>query len=187
MSDKAEQQGLQWQIGVWTAAVGNASEFKATWGSFNPDSSVSLALSAAAPDEPGAPLRFHAEARDGGKPVPGVRMTAVVEAPTHTLDEVKTWYRPHLEAIEPPEELLADGVPEDTARLLVLHAREGGEGLIPRRTYPLLESTPANSVYKGLVANTRVRGTYTLHITAQGYSKRSKTHFARTRRVDVEV
>jgi len=178
----------QWQIGVWTAAVGGASEFKATWGSFNPDSSVSLALSATAPDEPGAPLRFHAEARDGGEPVPGVQMTAVVEAPTHTLDEVKAWLRPHFERIEPPAELLADGVPEDTARLIALDARQGnGEGLIPRRSYPLLESTPPSGVYEGLVADTRVRGTYTLRITAHGYSERSKTHFARSRRVDVEV
>ncbi len=177
----------QWSIGVWTAKVGSAGQFKGTWGSFNPDSSISLMLTAKAPDEPGAPLHFHAVALDGGEPIPGVQMTAIVEAPTHTLEEVKARLKPELEKLESSEEMLADGIPEDTARLISLNAHQGGDSIIPRSAYPLLEGTPPDGVYRSQVTHTRVMGTYTVRLSAHGYSGKSKTNFERTRRVDIEL
>ncbi|MEY2450163.1 MAG: Ca-activated chloride channel [Acidimicrobiaceae bacterium] len=151
----------QWQVELWTSAPGGV---QATLAGFEPDSSTWLDLAVDS-----ARGTYRSALIADGRPVTDARVSAVVHRPLRSLEESLRMHKSDLERIEPDESAVADGVPEELARLAALRASlsVGAEDPHPYVFEPLPPPTFDGEAHTGVI-DVPHDGEYTVHVVAYG-------------------
>lgn len=178
----------EWKVGCWYAGRNGGPSLDCTWGGFEPPGTARLALrTGTVPVRPGQTVRIEAEFHDGEAPVEAASVRAVVDAPGADREEVLRGHANELAALLPDRSTLEMDVPDDLARIIALEKRLG-RALVPRARRPVFDVVATGDGRHTLeVRDTAVKGSYTVHVTARGYSPRLKTAVQRTRLLSFHV
>lgn len=167
---------------AWYSGSGSLSYTAAI---FDNNTAISLAL--AAPREvltAGSPLEAEVRLADGDEPLDGARLSLRLESPRVTLDEALSAHAARLNAVEIGEDVPHEHAP--VARLIRLQ-QQSGEDLMPRQDFPITATAAGDGVYRIQVPNVEKAGSHTLHVTANGVSRKSNTPYQRSTRVSFVV
>ena len=178
--------------GRWFAQVehgGSARPLDVTVGVFEfhdrRDGGLDLVVDVPAHVRPGEPLALAARVTDGGEPCTGVEAHVRVEKPVVGVPRALELYRHRLDEVEPAEEDLARGMPEELARLAALHDAE--PDVLPVQRRPLALARQADGEHVTTLDNTSEAGSYNLQVVVTGRAPGSGTPFQRSRWVSVLV
>lgn len=157
----------------------------------NPSKAISLNLKAPHSIKAGESLNVKAHITDGDEPVSGLKLTARIEQPSTTKEEILKKHESELYAIDLQKEDLPDHLSEEDKRITVLRAK-----LLPKkdimgpRQYPVvLKANEKNleKLHTTTIKDTLKSGGYNVHVTVTGHSEVTNTPFQRSKIVSVYV
>lgn len=155
-------QAGQWSVVSWYSGSGTLNT---TAGIFQPTSAAMSKIALPPPQSLAAGQLIEVEVHTEGIDSPMV--TANIEAPKISLQDARRQHEAALEKIVPNEAFLKEGIDESFAQLLTLHQNRLSENdVFPRESYPLEMKKVSSGIYRGVIENSHIPGSYTVRARA---------------------